>query len=478
MVGACGGDPVASSGPQEGDAASDARAQNDAPSPSDRIESAERTYDALDSSGDRGSVDASAPPDGDAADASLVNDSAPDAADAIGSETGDDFDSDAGGADAPVEPGFEGGDAPAFSDAGTSDDSADASASDDSADASASDDSADASTSDDSADASTSDAGLDSNGIDAGGDADGDDAGSFDNPSCVGLPANCGPTSGQSCCRRAPIAGGAYLRSYDGVTFTNASYGATVSSFVLDTFEVTVGRFRAFVQAGFGTQANPPSAGAGALGGTPASGWNSGDNDNFAPDTASLRSALSCSANYQTWTDAPSTNDNRPMNCVTWYEAFAFCIWDGARLPSEAEWNYAAAGGAEQRVYPWSSPPSATSISDSNASYWVDATKTCFGDGISGCAITDLIVVGSKAAGLGRWGHADLGGNVWEWTRDTFSNPYKTTSCNDCVDLTKGTMKVTRGGSFFGTSSTLVASGRSEGAAATRYYTVGIRCAR
>lgn len=54
-----------------------------------------------------------------------------------------------------------------------------------------------------------------------------------------------------------------------------------------------------------------------------------------------------------TWTLTASTNETRPITLEIWYEAHAFCIWDGGFLPSEAEWYCAAAGGSEQRTYPW-----------------------------------------------------------------------------------------------------------------------------
>ena len=66
---------------------------------------------------------------------------------------------------------------------------------------------------------------------------------------------------------------------------------------------------------------------------------------------------------------APGANESLPINCITWYEAFAFCAWDGGFLPTEAEWNYAAAGGSEQRAYPWSNPPTSTTIDCSHANY-------------------------------------------------------------------------------------------------------------
>lgn len=85
-------------------------------------------------------------------------------------------------------------------------------------------------------------------------------------PSCNGLASNCGPNQNENCCASSVVTGGTYNRS------NNASYPATVSDFRLDRFEITVGRFRKFVEA---YPASKPAANAGAHPLIAGSGWNS-----------------------------------------------------------------------------------------------------------------------------------------------------------------------------------------------------------
>jgi formylglycine-generating enzyme required for sulfatase activity len=293
-------------------------------------------------------------------------------------------------------------------------------------------------------------------------------------PGCKAQAPTCGPGGNESCCEAALIPGGTFYRSYDGLDFKNMGFPATVSNFVLDRYEVTVGRFRAFVNAGMGTRARPPMAGLGAHPKLAGSGWDSGWNGLLAVETVALVRAIKCQAAYQTWTDAPGANEEKPINCVTWYEAMAFCIWDGGYLPTEAEWNYAASGGSEQRVYPWSSPASSTSIDCTYANYYVDNPAGTFCvDGVRGGANQ----TGSESAnGGGRWGHADLAGNVWEWTLDWHA-AYAST-CDDCANLTPDSLRVVRGGSFLDNAPFLRASERGNLTPTDRSNIVGFRCAR
>ena len=282
-------------------------------------------------------------------------------------------------------------------------------------------------------------------------------------PSCSSLPTTCGPSGNESCCAITAIPGGTYNRSND------ASYPATVSDFRLDRFEITVGRFRQFMA---GSPGNKPATGAGAHPKVPNSGWQAAWNANLAVDTATRTTAVKCNSTYQTWTDQPGGNEQKPMNCLDWYEAFAFCAWDGGRLPTEAEWNYAAAGGNEQRLYPWG----AVAADKAHAVY------ECTGDGSApdSCAATDIVNTGSRSPmGDGRWGQADLAGSVWEWNMDWHGDPYAK-PCSDCAIVAQGTAtyRVVRGGGWGSDASTLLSSVRNNNEPTYRGLYVGARCAR
>ena len=327
-------------------------------------------------------------------------------------------------------------------------------------------------------------------GSDGGGDGDGNGAGggsSVPAPSCDGAPASCG---NESCCSSPVVTGGTYHRDYDEVS-TNAgpNYLATVSNYRLDKFEVTVARFRKFVTAWVGGWR--PAAGAGkhthlhggsglvnsGEGGGYETGWDATWTDQLPTDATSWQSSLSCDPTYQLWTSGAGGNEGRPINCVTWYQAYAFCIWDGGFLPSEIEWNYAATGGSEQRVYPWSSPPTSTTIDETRASYYVDTTRQCLGDGVNGCTAADLIPVGTKPAGDGRWGQSELAGNVSEWTLDWYA-PLYASSCENCAHLTAASQRAVRGQDFYTGAASLGSSLRDYGTPSDRRNVRGARCAR
>jgi formylglycine-generating enzyme required for sulfatase activity len=281
----------------------------------------------------------------------------------------------------------------------------------------------------------------------------------------VAEAASCGPSGDASCCRSLEVVGGEPLDRGAGRT-------ATVTTFQLDAFEITVGRYRAFRSGGQGTGALPPRRGAGAHPALPSSGWNPAWNTALEADDVALSIALASCAN-RTWTEDGSGDEALPMNCLTWFEAFAFCAWDGGRLPTETEWSYAAEGGAEQRRYPWSSPQFPELIDPEHASY------DCTGDGSSPghCAPGDILGVGSRSPGNGRWGHADLAGNLREWTLDSYAAEYPV-QCSDCAQLSPGALRVDRGGGFVGDDDALRSSRRSSAPPSYRHGDLGARCAR
>jgi formylglycine-generating enzyme required for sulfatase activity len=176
---------------------------------------------------------------------------------------------------------------------------------------------------------------------------------------------------------------------------------------------------------------------------------------------ADLKNALKCDTAKATWTDAADGGEELPINCVTWYEAFAFCAWDGGYLPTDTEWNFAASGGYEQRAYPWSMPAGSVAIDCTNAVY-------------NNCTASVKPVGALSPKGDGRWQHSDLAGNLAELILDT--HVMTLTSCNNCADLSSGPFKELRGGAV-GAGDVRVGF-RDYAAPTQRTVTNGFRCAR
>jgi formylglycine-generating enzyme required for sulfatase activity len=293
--------------------------------------------------------------------------------------------------------------------------------------------------------------------------------------SCEGMTDAC---DGKSCCLSVPVGGGTFNQSCDDTCnyacYENGGYPtlpATLTPYTIDAFEVTVGRFRRFfdqynaAKPAVGSGKNPRNA--------DDNGWQS-DWSSFLPtDSNALSAALKTCDSPLMWTDdgqagAQIDHENRPMNCVTWYEAQAFCIWDGGRLPTEAEWNFVAAGGAENRPFPWSQSEDDFSIDSDHAAYWSGTGQP-----------TEPADVGTHSAGNGRWAQEDLAGNVGEWTWSAYLTCYELTpGCNDCGTTNGYAEKAVRGGSYQDVDIAVLGQARLSTDAATRSPATGFRCAR
>jgi formylglycine-generating enzyme required for sulfatase activity len=173
---------------------------------------------------------------------------------------------------------------------------------------------------------------------------------------------------------------------------------------------------------------------------------------------AKCAAAGGCSPIPTPWSGCNRNGQNHPVNCVIWSEAKTYCEWAGKRLPTEAEWEYAARGG-DGRTYPWGNQDP-----DKSRLQWLaDSTAP----------------VGSFPAGASPFGALDMAGNVWEWTADGYG-AYAADPQTNPTGASDSSSRVIRGAGWrAGGADDVRAANRGFGTVPTvRSNETGFRCVR
>jgi formylglycine-generating enzyme required for sulfatase activity len=131
--------------------------------------------------------------------------------------------------------------------------------------------------------------------------------------------------------------------------------------------------------------------------------------------------------------EAEFTDPDQPRVGINFYEAYAYGQWRGARLPTEAEWEWAARG-PENRIYPWGN----AFIDAAEVVIWRENSRR----------LTAKVGTGIRTRGASWVGALDMAGNAWQWT-SSLNHPYPYQATDGREDLTSGDERIMRGGAWF-----------------------------
>jgi cysteine-rich repeat protein len=178
------------------------------------------------------------------------------------------------------------------------------------------------------------------------------------------------------------------------------------SNFYVGKTEVTVGQYRACVNAGQCSE----------------------------PDSSGITLALLCN-----WTMMPGSKETHPVNCITWGQARTFAKWIGGDLLTEAQWEYVAKSKGKAMIYPWGNTDASCQLANYNE------------------CVRGSSPVCSTIGGNTEQGVCDMGGNVWDLVLDEYHNGYGGAPVNElawCGDIgvcetnIDSTSRIIRGGGW------------------------------
>jgi eukaryotic-like serine/threonine-protein kinase len=251
----------------------------------------------------------------------------------------------------------------------------------------------------------------------------------------------------------------------DGFALWKPAHEVTLDTYCLDVHEVTVADYQTCVDGG---------------------GCNAADNRPDYPQPAS-HSAEAHSQQLSAFAELcnagkPSRSDH-PINCVDWHRASTYCDQLGQRLPTEAEWEYAARG-TDGRSFPWGNDAGNESYMNAGGTEWKawlaghslpQPSGLMFeaDDGYPGTA-----PVGRYPRAQTQRGHMDMVGNVWEWTSDWYA-VYPAQAQRNPKGPDAGERKAIRGGGFNGEFALwMKPAARYHQLATASVHAVGFRCAK